>query len=100
MSVGDQSSIQSISDRSIGGAKYQAVGAVIESVTATESARQPIIALYESLTDRHSLVNRSYNCWVTVAQLSYSFVVEVSDKRTMLKQRNDTLNERNTIIVN
>lgn len=39
MTVGDQSSIQSISDRSIGGAKYQAVGAVIESVTATESAR-------------------------------------------------------------
>lgn len=85
--VGDQSSVRPISGRSIGVAKYQAVGAVIESVTATESARCPIIALYESLADRHSLVNRSYNCWVTVARLSYSFVVEVPDKRATLTAR-------------
>lgn len=85
--VGDQSSLRPISGRSIGVAKYQAVGAVIESVTATESARCPIIALYESLADRHSLVNRSYNCWVTVARLSYSFVVEVPDKRATLTAR-------------
>lgn len=56
--------------RPMGVAKYQAVRTVIECVTAAESARRPIITLYESLADRHSLVNRSCNCWLAVAGLS------------------------------
>lgn len=55
---------------------------VIESVTATESVQRPIVTLY-----RHSLVNRSCNCWTTVLRVSRSFVVEVPDEREPLTTR-------------